>query len=103
MIHTGRIIYDGSMHGLKTKYGRMRRIDLTASGSIPDLRIPGLEVLEKDSGRLSLSFDQNQISSGKVLSLITSRGIDIQDIVIRDADIEEVIREVFASQEGNAT
>ncbi len=98
VIHTGTIIYDGDIRGLRERYGRQRRMELQFEGDCPALVLPGVKTEKMGEGRMAVLFDQHIYTVDEVLTFVRRAGSPIRDIVIQDADIEQIVRDIY--QEG---
>lgn len=101
VIHSGSILYDGPIQGLRERYERQRRMEIRFDGACPALTLPGVHTEKLDPVRLAFTFDQQQTTVDEVLSRIRDSGEPIRDILIRDADIEQIVRDIY--QEGGRT
>ena len=98
VIHTGTIIYDGDIRGLRERYGRQRRMELQFEGDCPALALPGVKTEKMGEGRMAVLFDQHIYTVDEVLAFVRRAGSPIRDIIIQDADIEQIVRDIY--QEG---
>ncbi len=98
VINAGTILYDGSIQGLRERYGRQRRMELQFDGQCPALVLPDVKTEKMRDGRLVVLFDRNSYTVDEILSHIRQMGTPIRDIVIQNADIEQVVRDIY--QEG---
>lgn len=98
VINAGHLIFDGDIYGLRERYGTMRRMELQFAGDLPKVDLPGVEAEPLSTGRLALTFDQRTHTVDEVLAYLRRLGTPIQDILIRDADIEQIVRDIY--QEG---
>lgn len=98
VIHSGKLIYDGSIHGLRDRYGTQRRMELQFEGNPPSIAMPDITTKKLTDGRLAIMFDQRIHSVDEVLAHLRENGSPIRDILIRDADIEQIVRDIY--QEG---
>lgn len=98
VINAGRLIYDGDIYGLRERYGARRRMELQFEGDLPIVTLPEVTVEKLESGRLAVTFDQHTHAVDEVLAHLRESGSPIRDILIRDADIEQIVRDIY--QEG---
>lgn len=98
VINAGTIIYDGSIHGLRERYGRQRRMELQFENDPPTLSIPDVKVERMEDARVAVLFDQHMYTVDEMLSRIRKTGCGIRDIIIKEADIEQIVRDIY--QEG---
>lgn len=98
VINAGRLIYDGDIHGLRERYGTRRRMELRFENDLPTVRLPEAATEILGDGRLAVTFDQQKYTVDEVLSYLKKSGSPIRDIRIQDADIEQIVRDIY--QEG---
>lgn len=98
VINAGHLIYDGNIHGLRERYGTKRRMELQFEGELPTVTMPEVAAQKLEDGRLVVTFDKNTHTVDEVLAHLRESGSPIQDILIRDADIEQIVRDIY--QEG---
>ena len=98
VINAGHLIYDGDIHGLRERYGTKRRMELQFEGELPMVSMPEVAAQKLEDGRLVVTFDKNIHTVDEVFAHLRESGSPIQDILIRDADIEQIVRDIY--QEG---
>lgn len=106
MIDKGKNVFDGKISQLKAKYGQIREIHF-------DTDAPELEKLdyqrqfgfaeddlhiEKDGSAVKVRFNSAVAPVSDMLSYTLNK-VKVNDISVRDADIEEIIRRLY-KQEG---
>lgn len=94
IVNKGKIIYDGTVDKFRASSGDYRRIIVEFSSNPGEIHVDGA-TLVKDQGKVKeFEFDR---SSGSVVSLINSLNqiCTIEDIRLKDSDIEGVIRELY--------
>lgn len=96
IIGEGKIVYDGSIHGLRQKYGFYHYVTVTFQEEQSNIQIPELQLLRSESYCKTFAFDQNKVPADKVLTLLGNLVQKIQDITIKEMDIEEVVRNIYA-------
>lgn len=101
VIGAGRIAYDGTIYGLREKYGQERRINVTFAEAAPSIDIPGMTEVARSPFHISYAFDQHKLPAGKALALLTEQPYTIRDIAIQEADIEDIIRSLYTSKGGD--
>lgn len=103
MIDKGKNVFDGSVSELKSKYGQIRElhfvIDGQKCGNAPDYRERfgfGEEDLsiEQDGNSFKVRFNSAVTPVSDMLSY-TLDSVNVKDISVNDADIEEIIRRLY--------
>ncbi len=97
IIHNGRILYDGALSDLVTRYSANRRLVVTTPNMEHDFDKYG-EVLSKENGRVTLSVNRNQ--AAQVTSHMLQEMPEM-DLLIEDPPIEEVIEHLFSDARQN--
>ncbi|MBP9813512.1 ATP-binding cassette domain-containing protein [Candidatus Saccharibacteria bacterium] len=94
IINHGRIIYDGEMETLKTKYSSSRYLKLSFVKKVPDsVEIEKLgNIIELRNNRLTLKVPKEEAM--KVATEISNK-YTIHDITIEQVALEEIISDVF--------
>ena len=103
MIDKGTKVFDGKIADLKEKYGQMREISFVSKNEnyLDLLRIDkhfNLSeedfAVESDGAGCSVRFNNSIVPVSDMLSYILSE-IDVKDISVKDADIEDIIRRLY--------
>jgi viologen exporter family transport system ATP-binding protein len=92
VIHHGRILFDGELSALATRFGAEKTIGVTLKEGTPDLSAYG-EVIGNEDGKVSLKVSRTDAPevAGRIL-----RDLQVADLTIEDPPIEDVIETVFA-------
>lgn len=103
MIDKGSKVFDGKIADLKSKYGQMREIAFVSKKE-NHLEALNLEkqfslseddfAIESDGASCSVRFNNTIVSVSDMLSYILSK-IEVKDINVKDADIEDIIRRLY--------
>lgn len=95
VIDKGNLFYDGSVALMKSRYGNKRRIDLTFSEENPEICIPLLTEIRSAPYSRSFSFDTNELPAEQAIACLTTLPYHIADISVQQADIEEIVRDIY--------
>lgn len=103
MIDKGSKVFDGKISELKQKYGQMRELafisetenalkilDYSKKFNLSENDI----VTESDGVNCKVSFNSQAVSAGDILQYTLSK-VKINDINVKDSDIEEIIRRLY--------
>lgn len=103
MIDKGSKVFDGKIADLKSKYGQMREIAFVSKKE-NYLEALNLEkqfslseddfAIESDGASCSVRFNNTIVSVSDMLSYVLSK-IEVKDINVKDADIEDIIRRLY--------
>jgi ABC-2 type transport system ATP-binding protein len=95
VIHHGRILFDGELATLATRFGADKTIGVTLKEGADAVDLaPYGEVLSIDDGKVTVRVGRGQAPdvAGRLL-----RDLPVADLTIEDPPIEDVIESVFAS------
>ena len=92
VIHHGRILFDGALADLSTRFDATKTIGVTLTDGLVDLSAYG-EVLSTDDGRTILRVAR---ADAPEVTTRLLRDLPVADLTIEDPPIEDVIERVFA-------
>jgi ABC-2 type transport system ATP-binding protein len=94
VIDNGRLLYDGGLRELSTRYSQRQTITATI-GALDPARLASYgEVVAVDGEQVTLRVDKDR-SAAVAGRLLTEHGVT--DLTIEDPPVEDVIEQVFAS------
>ncbi|MGO2244754.1 MAG: ABC transporter ATP-binding protein [Lactococcus lactis] len=102
MIDRGQEIFDGSVSQLKQRFGKMHevRFEMTQQLEVEQLdyhqHFSDLEVI-KDGLQVTIQFDATKVAIPDLVKFTLSQ-VNVKDIAVKDADIEEIIRRFFRKE-----
>jgi ABC-2 type transport system ATP-binding protein len=100
LIHHGRLLYDGELQGLARQLAPFKLIRLALhndqgqNGREVDLP-PGIDIVERDNGRLTLRVDRSEAPSLTARLLNT---LPVADLAVEDPPIEAVIDQIYQEE-----
>ncbi len=103
MIDKGKNVFDGDLHELKSKYGQIRELHFeTATKDISNVLaykehfnfIDDDISVNVDGSLVNVRFNSSVVPVSEMLKY-TLQKIDINDISVKDADIEEIVRRLY--------
>jgi len=98
LIGEGRLLYDGTLAGLRAKVTRERRLILDLANGAEEPRDPDAEIVGREGKRIHLRFDPDRIAAPELIARITAK-CPVRDLFVENPPIEEIIAELY---EGNA-
>ncbi len=105
VIDQGKILYDGDLATLHTRYGKTRQLivdyDATPAAIDEHEMPPAMHLLDVNGPRLRIAFARQDLSATQVLA-VASRFGTVRDISIEEPAIEDVIRGLYGERIGNA-
>jgi ABC-2 type transport system ATP-binding protein len=102
VIHHGRLLWDGSIEGLRRGYLKSKRVTLWTEAEHLDLRLPGVQVLSSRLHRTDLEIAFDVTPLGRVVDAAARQTL-LRDMAIEDPPLDEVIRALYANAEGRVT
>ncbi len=106
MIDKGKMVYDGSLHKMKDTYGKMRELNVVLNDAkdIGNFNIADKFNFTDDDysmvsqgSELKLKFNSEKVSIASMLDYVLNT-VNVNDISVKDADIEEIIRRIYKSE-----
>jgi ABC-2 type transport system ATP-binding protein len=102
IIDEGRILYDGGLESLRSRYAPYREIVVRAPQVPEGLRVDGPELtgtrLDGDDLLATFRFDPAVISAPAAIHRITT-ALEVTDITSREPGVEDVIRQIYLDGE----
>ena len=93
VIHHGRLLFDGGLAELATRFGATKTIGVALKDGVADLSAYG-EILSTDDDRVTLRVSRTEAPEVTTRLL---RDLPVADLTIEDPPIEDVIERVFAT------
>jgi ABC-2 type transport system ATP-binding protein len=94
IIDQGKLLYDGNLAQLKTRFGAKRQLVVEFSEIYPDHAIAGAEVIEQGEMQTIYTFDRGTITASALIGRISEK-YRIRDLEVREPDIEATIRRIY--------
>ncbi len=100
LIHHGRLLYDGALSGLAQRLAPFKLVNVSlsnghANGQHPLALPPGVDLLERDNGRLTLRVGRAEAPA--VIAHLLGN-LPVSDLSVEDPPIEAVMDKIY--QEG---
>ena len=108
IIDKGQKIYDGSIHGIKEKYGQARLLEVefseqydiamiknSVNNRIKDVEIK--EASDSEARKLQFIFDNTKVLIDELMNYLL-QNFSIKDINISEPDIEEIIGKIYEGE-----
>lgn len=97
IINHGKIIEDGSLETLVEKVVPQRSLIVDFDEKIDNLWHPMAEVVKREGFKAWFSFEKNKISAAQLISDLSQK-YAIKDLSVTEANIEDVIRQLYAGR-----
>jgi ABC-2 type transport system ATP-binding protein len=97
VIDHGRVIEDGTVDGIKARYGTERTLVVDLAEPGPPLEVPGTTVDRVEGPRQWLRFRRDDHSAASVLAAVTVRA-EVRDVTVEEPAIDAVVRRIYAGE-----
>jgi ABC-2 type transport system ATP-binding protein len=94
IIDKGRLLFNGQLDDLRARFGGMRRLTVDFAEAYTKVDVEGAQVAARDGNRVTYTFERNLISASELISRISS-SYRIQDLEVREPEIEETVRRIY--------
>ena len=96
LIDHGQKLYDGSIEGIRDRFGRRRVLTVEVSGDCAHVHVnmPGTHVLERDGPRMTIEFDRDVVRAEHLITALASQ-CELKDITIAEPELEGIIRLIY--------
>jgi ABC-2 type transport system ATP-binding protein len=101
LIDSGKVLYDGTVPGLKRRYGACREMVVqlaprSSAGRI-ELNIPGVELVGRLDGKLSIRFDPEKVLVSDIITDLSAR-YEVIDLTIQGQELESIVRKIYTQR-----
>jgi len=100
LIDDGRIIYDGSLDGIRDRYGTHRTLVVEFSEPVGDVAVEGAETESQDGRCARLRFDRRTTSAELIVRRVADR-YPVSDLSIEEPELEAIIRRIYVEGYGD--
>jgi ABC-2 type transport system ATP-binding protein len=97
VIDHGLVQYDGSLIGLKQRYGNERVLVIELADSSATFAVDGLAEFRADGPRRWLRFDGDELSAADAIARVMN-AVSINDLTIEEPDIDDVVRRMYTDE-----
>jgi ABC-2 type transport system ATP-binding protein len=94
IIDHGRLLFDGALGDLLTRFGAKRELVVDMAELYPTLEVDGAELIEHDGLRATFQFDRGSVTASELIGRISAQ-YRIQDLSVREPEIESTIRRIY--------
>ena len=94
IIDHGHLLFDGALADLSARFGAKRQLVVDLAESYPTLSIEGAELVEYEGVRATFQFDRGSVSASELIGRISAQ-YRIQDLSVREPEIESTIRRIY--------
>jgi ABC-2 type transport system ATP-binding protein len=97
VIDHGRVIEDGTVEGVKARYGTERTVVVDLAEPGPPLVIQGTTVDRVEGPRQWIRFRREDHSAASVLAAVTAIA-EVRDVTVEEPAIDAVVRRIYAGE-----
>jgi ABC-2 type transport system ATP-binding protein len=94
IIDHGRLLYDDTLETLKARFGGQRELIVDLAEEYPDASVDGAQIAGREGLRVTYQFDRGALSASELIGRLSKR-YRINDLSVREPDIEATIRRIY--------
>jgi ABC-2 type transport system ATP-binding protein len=94
IIDHGKLLFDGALLDLRERFGGKRRLIVDFAEIYNDFSVAGAMVTTQDGTRVTFEFERSEVTASELISRL-SQTYRIQDLEVREPDIETTIRRIY--------
>ena len=94
IIDHGKLLFDGALAALRTRFGGKRRLMVDFADPYPDIQLEGVQIVEQEGQRMIFEFERGRVTASELISRLSEK-YRIQDLEVREPDIEFTIRRIY--------
>lgn len=94
IIDHGRLLFDGALNELLTRFGAKRELVVEMAEPYATVHVQGADLIEFDGVRATFQFDRGSITASELIGRISTQ-YRIQDLSVREPEIESTIRRIY--------
>ena len=94
IIDKGRLLYDGKLDTLRQRFGGKRELVVDFAENYPQVQVEGAEVTHMEGQRATFQFERHTIAASELIGRISAL-YRIQDLQVREPDIETTVRRIY--------
>ncbi len=94
IIDHGRILYDGSLEGIRARYSTERILAVEFEEEIADFGLTGATLKRSEGRKKWFAFNRFDTPVSELITAVSAR-CPVADLTVADQEIEEVIRAIY--------
>jgi ABC-2 type transport system ATP-binding protein len=95
IIDQGKLIYDGPLSTIKTRFGKYRQITFETTHAIEALDLPaGSELVSQQERSLVLRFDRTLTTASKVAGALMNQ-VEVIDFSLAEPDLSLIVKQIY--------
>jgi ABC-2 type transport system ATP-binding protein len=96
IIDHGRLIYDGTVEGLRTAYGTTRVLVVDLATDEP-LELAGAVLARAEGRRRWFQFARDEVSAAELIARLLADN-EVADLTLEEPDIEDIVRRIYRGE-----
>jgi ABC-2 type transport system ATP-binding protein len=97
IIDHGKLLFDDRLAELMRRFGGKRALLVEFAQPYDDLTVPGAELGSHDRAHATYYFDRAETSASDLIARVSAR-FAVADLAVREPDIEETVRRIYADK-----
>jgi ABC-2 type transport system ATP-binding protein len=97
IIDHGKLVYDGSLEAIRSRYGTERRLVVVFEGDVPDFEAPRAVLVKSEGRKKWWAFNRLETSPSQLIAFI-SNCYPILDLTVEEPEIEAIVRTIYQGQ-----
>lgn len=94
IIDHGRIIYDGSIAGIKEQFAHYRELIVDFADGVSEVESDRAELIEREGQRVRFRFNRSKVSASELIAELAGL-YRVRDISIKEPEIVEIVRKIY--------
>ena len=94
IIDRGRLLFDGALESLRERFGGQRELVVEFAEPYADVTVEGANVAERDGRWAVYRFERGAVTASQLIGRLSAR-YRIQDLSVREPDIESTVRRIY--------
>lgn len=94
IIDEGEKVYDGTLSGIRQKYGTSRQLDVEFGCMENIAPIPNVEITDLENNKKRFTFESRDVHINELMDHLLS-SYNVRDINISEPEIESIIRRIY--------
>lgn len=94
IIDNGRIIYNGSIAGIKERFTPYRVLVVDFAEGVSEVKIAQAELIEREGQRARFRFNRQHVSASELITELAQQH-RVRDISVEEPEIEEIVRKIY--------
>ncbi len=94
LIDHGRVIYDGALEALRTRFGRWRTLVVDLVDPTQQPHVEHAELVRQEGPRAWLRFDRNATTAAALIAAVAA-AYPVRDLTLEEPEIEAIVRGIY--------